>query len=628
MRVKHFSLLAALPCAVSRAIAQTPPIPIPFDLPEPGFVTLIIENPDGTRVRDLISETPFPAGHNVASWDGLDDTGRDTDAAKHSVYSVPGKIVEPGRYRVRGLVRPAIDIRYLMTPYSNGHPAWHTSDRSSMWLANHTPPSAVLCLPAGAAPQRINAASTQPVGAGPQVLVSSYVTEGGSGLVWLDPDGHKIFGQTWLGGVWTAASQLARDRGPAPVPNVYAYAAAFWPGDKYNKNIPEIRLNELVNGSKAKGPSDERLGSGDDRPVLTPNYRLPTAPSGSDNVDLAKAKLTGMRGMAVRNGIVVLALGSLDRLAFIDAKQKAVIGLAKLADPRGLEFDSKGNLLALSGNTLLRFDPPVMPADGKFDATSNEPNVQMSSPQSITAKLDEPQQIAIDSVGNIYVSEWGASHDVKVFDSNGKLLRTIGKPGTPSVGPYDPTRMSHPNGISVDDQNRLWVAETDKAPKRVSIWNAADGSLIKAMYGPEQYGGGGTIDPVDPTRFFYVDEGGGQEMSLDYAHQTARVVSVYSRADTTDFPIRGRYVDAGPETPIHFHDQLYLTDCFNTSATSGVRAASIWKLDNGIARPVAAAGDIRDAAGVLFPIFQTASLASRLPAGTELDKDKRAFCVV
>src|SRR6266567_7286699 len=89
-----------------------PPIPIHFTLTDPGFVTLVIEDAAGNRVRNLISETPFSAGANTTYWDGLDDLGRDTDAAKHAVYHVPGKLVPAGNCRVRGLVRPQIDLRY------------------------------------------------------------------------------------------------------------------------------------------------------------------------------------------------------------------------------------------------------------------------------------------------------------------------------------------------------------------------------------------------------------------------------------------------------------------------------------------------------------------------------------
>jgi len=85
--------------------APHPPIPIKFSLKEAGFVTLVIEDADGKRVRNLVSETPFPSGDNTAWWDGLDDVGRDPEAASHAVYHIPGKLVRAGTYSVRGLFR-------------------------------------------------------------------------------------------------------------------------------------------------------------------------------------------------------------------------------------------------------------------------------------------------------------------------------------------------------------------------------------------------------------------------------------------------------------------------------------------------------------------------------------------
>jgi len=45
---------------------EHPPIPVHFTLREPGYVTLVIDDASGKRVRNLISEEPFPAGDNVA----------------------------------------------------------------------------------------------------------------------------------------------------------------------------------------------------------------------------------------------------------------------------------------------------------------------------------------------------------------------------------------------------------------------------------------------------------------------------------------------------------------------------------------------------------------------------------
>src|SRR5690242_16258652 len=93
-------IMLALAGAASWAADELhPPIPIRFTLAEPGFVTLVIEDASGKRVRNLVSEAPFPAGENTAWWDGLDDLGRDPEAAAHAVYHIPGKLVAPGAYR-------------------------------------------------------------------------------------------------------------------------------------------------------------------------------------------------------------------------------------------------------------------------------------------------------------------------------------------------------------------------------------------------------------------------------------------------------------------------------------------------------------------------------------------------
>jgi len=131
-----------------------PPIPITVRLQQAGFVTLVIDDAQGRRIRNLISETPLPAGVNTVYWDGLDDRRRDPDAAAHAVYHIPGALVEPGTYTVRGLMRQAVDLRYEFAVYNPGNPPWATPDRSSEWLTNHTPPGTVCFIPAGAAPVR------------------------------------------------------------------------------------------------------------------------------------------------------------------------------------------------------------------------------------------------------------------------------------------------------------------------------------------------------------------------------------------------------------------------------------------------------------------------------------------
>jgi hypothetical protein len=98
----------------------------------------------------------------------------------------------------------------------------------------------------------------------------------------------------------------------------------------------------------------------------------------------------------------------------------------------------------------------------------------------------------------ISTSRLGQGASGKGLRSTGKALRTIGKPGGKQLGLYDEERMHSPLGLTIDDKGRLWIAEADHLPKRISVWNAASGKFEMAKYGPPHYGGGGTIDPVIP----------------------------------------------------------------------------------------------------------------------------------
>ncbi|MEZ0267400.1 MAG: hypothetical protein ACAI43_21925, partial [Phycisphaerae bacterium] len=126
---------------------EKPPIAVKFTLPEAGWVTLVIEDSAGKRVRNLISETYYEKGENVAWWDGSDDLGRDPSAAKHGLYYIPARPVEPGTYRVRGLWRKKVEAKYEMGVYTHGSTPWETGDRTGGWLSNHTPPSGMLFVP-------------------------------------------------------------------------------------------------------------------------------------------------------------------------------------------------------------------------------------------------------------------------------------------------------------------------------------------------------------------------------------------------------------------------------------------------------------------------------------------------
>ena len=533
--------LQAAPVAAASDITPKPPIPVRFTLKEPGFVTLVIEKTSGFRVRNLISETWFPAGENVAWWDGMDDLGRDVDAAKHGIYRIPARLVEPGEYRVRGLVRGAIDPHYEFSVYTTGNPPWNTADHTGAWLANHSAPMAAAFVPA----------SQSPTGQ-PAMFLGCYVTEGPDGLAWVDLDGRKRGGKKWIGGAWTAAPYLARDGGEKAVPGISAYVGSVWETGK-KTNIAELRVT-AINAEADKPVLVETLGQLE-----------PKADKGAE-----------IGGLAVHNAVAVVSLTKKNQLRVIDAKAGKALGTVSLDSPRGLAFDAKGRLFAISGTKLLRFD-------------SIENVAQLPPPQVVIATgLEAPTGLTLDEKGTVYISDRGSSHQVKLFSADGKFLRAIGNPGAPKAGPYDPLHLNNPTGIAVDCNQQLWVTENDFLPKRVSVWSL-DGKLLKAFYGPAKYGGGGSLDSHDKNRFYYADEGrGAMEFKLSWEKGTSEPMQIYHRAAPEDMKLAFR--SAGPETALYCNGKRYFTNCYNSSPTGGHPTAFLFVERDGIARPAAGMG--------------------------------------
>jgi hypothetical protein len=370
------------------------------------------------------------------------------------------------------------------------------------------------------------------------------------------------------------------------------------------------------------------MGTGEDPPVLSPTYQLP-----ADLADPEHSAVPALGGLAARNGILVAAVTPLDELVFIDVRARRAVATAKLPKPRGLAFDRSGRLIAISGKQVVRVAMPKL--DG---ASATTQAIALPPPEVLVAKgLDDPQQIAFDAEGNFYVSDRGESQQVKVFSVEGRAIRTIGTPGKARLGPYDPSHMNQPNGVTIDGAGRLWVAETDFLPKRLSVWTL-DGKLVNAFYGPPHYGGGGSVDPVDKTRLFYADDGGGVELKLDWEKGTSRPVAVYLRPelDTLRDYFRSDRSQA-PETPLHFNGRTYLTDAYNTNPTNGTATAALWLLRDGVAKAVAVIGQCNNTPGFDVPPASKKAksektkpsapppLANKLPPGTNLKRDRVMF---
>ena len=159
------------------------------------------------------------------------------------------------------------------------------------------------------------------------------------------------------------------------------------------------------------------------------------------------------------------SLNKVGSLLFVAAREGKVVGEAVVESPRGVAFDREGRLLVLSGARLLRYT-----IDPAAPAKLSQPTVL------IAGGLEDPHGLTVDAKGDIEVSDWGRSQQVKIFSSDGKLMRTLGKAGAPKAGRVQLAGIAFggDKGISKvevsTDKGTTWQTATLKDPLGPYSW--------------------------------------------------------------------------------------------------------------------------------------------------------------
>ena len=458
-------------------------------------------------------------------------------------YDDDGQLVEPGDYRVRGLRHDGLRLYYEFSFNSAGNPAWSTKDRSGAWMADHSLPAAAVFLRNG----------LSPYGNGqPQVMLGGIVAECGDPTIFAGETGQKLYGNHYFG--WDGCAAAACDIAAQGQPDIFIYLLMG-----YRTNT--LRLRGI-----------RRNGTGVEIADIQTQGEMPREPA---NIGLS---------LAVRNGLAAISVPVDNEIVFIDLQTKLKIGSIPLSSPRGLCFNAAGQLFAISGTTIVRLD---------LGMEAGVPFVQQTQTV-VASSLEAPYALTLDASGNLYVTDKGNSHQVKVFSANGALLRTIGNPGGLQVGHYDENRMQNPEGLALDSRGQLWVCEYDAWPKRVSVWDAATGKLVKGLYGPPHYGGGGTIDPDDPTRLFFAQYGNLTQWRLDWSKGEAKLENICVRRQIMDTPEEiDRWHQRIPERPMTIGGRTYLVPTFSGFLRYNDNTPICLLGDDGIAWPVAFVGTLR-----------------------------------
>jgi hypothetical protein len=380
-----------------------------------------------------------------------------------------GQLVQAGTYRWRSIHHPGVTPEYLMS-FCNG-------DEKVMFpiASNH---------------QHFVAAGSN----AKYVFFAAAMTEGGFAMMAVDHQGAFQHGYNPIMGSGMDGIAVAADE-------KFLYAAhdgEAW-GQHLDRKKPDWKGTVSISLTRFDIESTGTV----DFPGGQRFVKLEAHDCGPGAGKPALKQGGSLTGMALLDGKLYLGSRNAEALLVVDAKTAKQVGSLPLPAP-GPVAASKDGLFAFSGTALLKVDP----ATGK------------STPV-IAADQVEPRGLAVDEQGLFYVSD-GKTHTVKVFDAQGKLARTIGKPGGPYQGAYDPERMVAPTGVTAAG-GRLWVAEDRWNPKRALAWDLAANKIVVQKYGNPAYGGPSAgFDTQDPTLWL----GLGCSWKVDFARQTAVCQSV------------------------------------------------------------------------------------------------------
>ncbi len=424
---------------------------IPLRQPLEGKASLVIEDAQGRRIRNLVSGKPFAAGATRVEWDGFDDAGRG---------------LPPGSYRWRSVHHPGLNPEYLFSFDNDGEPGWRTGSGTDMWGPDH---SALVAATAS----------------GDTVFLGGSCAESGYAIVAVDAAGRKFRHYSPVHGTGIEQVALASD-------GKYLYVAndGFSWGQHVDKKkagwkgVQQLTLSrfDAATGSAAEFPGGKKYVVVD---------RIEVGP-GSDRKEFLGHNLAGLAWLG---GKLYVSARAQNALLVVDPATGQRVGELPLPDPGALAVE-RGRICAVSSHAVVSVDP-----------------ADRSSALRVPAGNLLIRGLAVDAAGLLYVSD-GRSHQVHVFDRAGKPVRTLGKPGGDYAGPFDPERMLNPAGLAIAANGRLWVAEERFTPKRVVAWDLAAGTVALEKFGPTSYGASGAgFDPRDPTR--WVGQGAVWKLDLD-----------------------------------------------------------------------------------------------------------------
>ncbi len=273
--------------------------------PMDGKLTVVIEDEDGNRIRNLVSGAAKEEGDYVLEWDGLDDDG---------------KIVKQGSYRWRSISHPGITPEYLFS-FANG------GEKSLRGFGpNHN-------------------IFEDAISNSKYVFIAAPSTEGGNSLIAVDDDGMLVHDYQKIHGTGLGAVAVAADE-----TNLYVvYDGPGW-GAKIDKKkadwVAEIPFTlakyNIETGKSIDFPGRERF------------VKLAEHEYGPGSKQPLSDKYYSLAGMALCNGKLYISSIHAQAILVVDPETGKEVAKIDVPSP-GTIASYKSDLYIISGNNLVQF---------------------------------------------------------------------------------------------------------------------------------------------------------------------------------------------------------------------------------------------------------------------------------
>ncbi|MCX6631220.1 MAG: NHL repeat-containing protein [Candidatus Solibacter sp.] len=212
------------------------------------------------------------------------------------------------------------------------------------------------------------------------------------------------------------------------------------------------------------GIGGQRGFSGDNGPATGAQLALPWGLAVDSAGSLYIVDVGNSRIRKVSNGVITTVAGN-GGLSYSGDNGPATS--AQIGAPLGVAVDSAGTLyISDPGNGRVRkvSNGVITRVAGTGANGFNGDNIPATS-----AWLSSPQGIAVDSGGNLYIAEYGGTRIRKV--SNGAITTVAGNGSHGSGGDNGPAtsaQLDFPEGVAVDSVGNLYISDLNNRVRKVS----------------------------------------------------------------------------------------------------------------------------------------------------------------